>query len=135
MEQVSKAVVQKVLGITDALFLNGSASFDEEDGTILAVDSLLGCIYRIFVRGGRFEVWLQHDLFKKPTDSVIPGINGIKYYQGRVLCSNTDARTMICVDLEAGRAEGEPKLLFDSLNVDHLALDKEGVIYATTHIF
>jgi hypothetical protein len=132
---ITKASVRKVVDAPEALFLNGSASFSEEKGTILVVDSILGAIYQFSVHEGKLEKWLQHDLFMKPSDSQTPGINGIKYHNGSVFCSNTDARTILRVDLEGGQPKGELTLLYHDVGVDDFAIDKKGTIYAATHVY
>jgi hypothetical protein len=129
----SNAAIRKIVDAPEALFLNGSASFEE--GSILVVDSVLGVIYRVFVHEGRLEKWLQHDLFTKPSDSQTPGINGIKVHNGSVFCSNTDARTIIHVDLADGQPKGEPTLLYHDIGVDDFAIDEKGSIYAATHVY
>lgn len=133
----TSAAVSKVADVPDALFLNGSALLNREEGVILLADSILGAVYRLQISSAKVDVWIQHKRLEKVTDNpLLPGVNGIKVYKGALYLSNTEARTFLRVAIdESGASTGEIELLQENLNVDDFAFDADGSSYLTTHIF
>lgn len=133
----TSAAVSKVADVPNALFLNGSALLNREEGVILLADSILGALYRLQISSAKVDLWIQHERLEKVTDNpLLPGVNGIKVYKGALYLSNTDARTFLRIALdESGASTGEIELLQENLNVDDFAFDADGSSYLTTHIF
>lgn len=133
----TSATVSKVVDVPDALFLNGSALLNRDEGIILLADSILGAVHRLQISSAKVDVWIQHKSLEKVTDHpLLPGVNGIKVYKGALYLSNTDAKTFLRAPIDgSGASTGEVKLLQQKLNVDDFAFDTDGSSYLTTHVF
>ena len=133
----TSAAVTKVADIPDALFLNGSALLNRDEGIILLADSIVGAVYQLQISSAKVDVWIQHKLLEKVTDNpLLPGVNGIKVYKGALYLSNTDAKIFLRAAIDAsGASTGKVEILQEKLNVDDFAFDEEGSSYHTTHVF
>lgn len=133
----TSAAVTKVADIPDALFLNGSALLNRDEGIILLADSIVGAVYQLQISSAKVDVWIQHKLLEKVTDNpLLPGVNGIKVYKGALYLSNTDAKIFLRAAIDAsGASTGKVEILQEKLNVDDFAFDEEGSSYLTTHVF
>lgn len=131
------ANISKHVDIPDALFLNGSALLNYSSGTILLADSILGAIYSVDVHSATVKLWLQHEALGKVTDNpMMPGVNGIKFHNGYLYLSNTDAGKFLRADVtDNGDATGSVEVLEENLNVDDFCFDSEGSAYLATHVF
>lgn len=119
--------------IPEALFLNGSAPFLA--GSVLAVDSLLGRIYRIELASRRVSVWFAHELLTKITSfPLMPGGNGLKIFDGCVYVSNTDRALLLCVPIEPDGSAGALEVVAEHLRADDFAFDTAGFAYLCTHV-
>ncbi|KAJ6188429.1 hypothetical protein N7519_003337 [Penicillium mononematosum] len=65
---------EKIVDLVEAQFLNGMTILNKT-GAILIADSLAGCVYRLDVRTGDYEVVLEHESMKA-TGAI--GLNGIR---------------------------------------------------------
>lgn len=129
--------VSKHVEVPDALFLNGSALLSSADGTILLADSVLGALFCANVHSAKAKLWLQHKALGKVSDNpMLPGVNGIKVYNGYLYLSNTDARKFLRIRLSQTReAAGDVEVVAENLNADDFVFDSEGSAYLTTHVF
>lgn len=136
-DATASAAVSKVADIPDALFLNGSALLNRDEGIILLADSIVGAVYQLQISSAKVQVWIQHKLLEKVTDNpLLPGVNGIKVYKGALYLSNTDAKIFLRAAIDgSGGSTGEIELVQEKLNVDDFAFDTEGSSYLTTHVF
>lgn len=117
----------------DALFLNGMVSLT--NNIFLVCDSYKGCIWKYELDKNKAEVWLQHSLLARISDTdPMPAANGIKIFKDAIFVSNTAKQILIKIALN-NNEPGTPELFMDKLNLDDFAFDREGNIYATTHIF
>jgi len=92
----SSAKISKHVDVPDALFLNGSALLSYTTGTILVADSILSAVYSVNVHSATVKLWLQNKDLGKFTDNLMmPGVNGIKFHNGYLYLSNTDARKFL----------------------------------------
>jgi hypothetical protein len=131
------AKITKHVDVPDALFLNGSALLNSSSGTILLADSILGAVYSVDVHSATVKLWLQHKALGKTTDNpMIPGVNGIKFHNGYLYLSNTDAMTFLRASVTAtGDATGVVEVVEENLGVDDFTFDSEDSAYLTTHVF
>ena len=131
------AKISKHVDVPDALFLNGSALLSYSNGTILLAESILGAIYSVNVHSATVKLWLQHEALAKVTDNpMMPGVNGIKFHNGYLYLSNTDAKKFLRASITGtGDATGIIEVVQENLNVDDFCFDSEGSAYLTTHAF
>lgn len=120
--------------IADAEFLNGITRLN--NSTYLIADSYKGAIWKLDLRDNSTSLWLEHDLFKRPTpDEKYPGINGIKVHNNTVYVSNTTKFLIVKIPILENNDAGKPELFAQGLLVDDFTIDHTGNIYAATHIF
>jgi putative intracellular protease/amidase/uncharacterized protein YciI len=133
----SPAKITQHVDVPDALFLNGSALLSYLTGTILLADSILGAVYSVDVQAATVKLWLQHEALGKVTDNpMMPGVNGIKFHNGYLYLSNTDARKFLRASVTStGDATGMVEVVQENLNVDDFCFDSDGSAYLTTHVF
>jgi putative intracellular protease/amidase/uncharacterized protein YciI len=131
------AVISKYVEVPEAVFLNGSALLNYFTGTILVADSILGAVFAIDVHSAKVKLWLKHEALAKVTnDPQLPGVNGIKFHNGYLYLSNTDARKFLRASVTATwDATGSVEVIQENLNADDFAFDAEGSAYLTTHVF
>ena len=116
-----------------ALFFNGMATADHRQ--YLICDSYKGCIWKYDAEKNTAIIWIEHPLLSlaAPTNT-IPAANGIKIFHDTVFVSNTDKKLLLTIPLNAAPGT-TPDLFLEGQNLDDFAFDKDGTIYATTHIF
>lgn len=130
---LDKQTIVPILNLRDALFLNGMAFL--EKNVFLICDSYKGCIWKYNLETNTAEVWLKHPLLERVDHThTIPAANGIKIFNHTVFVSNTDKHFLIKIPLNNSYAS-TPELFMDQLNLDDFAIDVDGTIYATTHIY
>ena len=116
-----------------ALFLNGMASLDNNN--FLICDSYKGCIWKYNLGINEATVWLEHSLLKRGNESSpLPAANGIKLFENQLFVSNTEKHLLLNIPVVDNAAD-EPEIFLDGVNLDDFAIDNEGNVYATTHIF
>lgn len=129
----SKQAIVPLLNLQDALFLNGMATLD--NNAFLICDSYKGCIWKYDLETNTANVWLKDPLLERVDEThTVPAANGIKIFQKTVFVSNTDKHFLLKISLNNFLA-GTPELFLDKLNLDDFAIDDDGTIYATTHIY
>lgn len=122
------------LSLPDAIFLNGLVHLAEQ--RYLVADSYKGVIWLADLGAGRAQVWLADPLLARADDkSPLPAINGMKLAGQRLIVSNTAKQLLVEITLDAQGRPGAPKVLHERLNVDDFAIDSDGTIYATTHVY
>ncbi|MCJ1377325.1 hypothetical protein MMC17_000419 [Xylographa soralifera] len=133
----SPLLVSKLVDVPEAVFPNGSAVLDPSRGLFLVADSLLGALFAIDTKAATASKWLQHDALTKVTDDpYTPGVNGIKLHSGHLYLSNTDAKTFLRVGVSSDRTlAGEIETVLERCSIDDFAIDAQGDVYATSHVF
>ncbi len=120
--------------LPDAIFLNGLAHFEAD--IYLIADSYKGVVWRFNASNGQATEWLAHPLLSRAdTNNPIPAANGLKIRHRTVWVSNTARQTLLAIPVLASGAAGVPRVVKDHVNVDDFAIDDDGTIYATTHVY
>lgn len=126
--------VTTLLTIPEAAFLNGLTQL--EGDRYLIADSYRGAIWELDVSEKSARIWLEDPLLARRTaESVTPGVNGLKIFNGVVYASNSDQAHIVRIPIEADGAAGEPELFVESTQIDDFAFDTEGNLYGATHVF
>jgi len=121
------------LSVPTALFFNGMAAL--APGSFLICDAYAGLLWKYDLDSNQVIPWLRHEfLTRVDPNNAMPAANGIKVHEDTVFVSNTARNTLLAIPLIAGQP-GEPAIYLDDVNLDDFAIDANGTIYATTHIF
>ena len=137
-----KARVRKVLGIPEAIFLNGATALpsQSESGLVLIADSGLGVIWRVDTHAGSYSIALEDPAFKANASAPRKiGVNGVHYYDGYIYSSNTFSTPILArtpISLE-GWPTGPLEVFAESAEfavnggayTDEFALDREGNVW------
>ena len=122
--------------VPDAQGLNGATFLTPT--VVLANDATIGRIFRIDLETNTVTTWHEHPFYQRDPEQseLIPGINGIKIWNGAAYISNTSQMTILRTPLVGPDfAAGEPEVLHRDLIIDDFSMAADGTIYATTHIY
>ena len=122
--------VDEAVGLNGATFLTPTV--------VLANDATIGRIFRVDLGTETVATWAEHPLYQRDPhrSELIPGINGIKIWNGAAYISNTSQMTILRTPLVGPDfTAGEPEILHRDLVIDDFSLAADGTIYATTHIY
>jgi len=133
--QVDDKGTHKVIAkFPEAQHLNGITRL--KDSIYLIADSNKGAIWKLDVSDGSVSMWLKHDLLERPnSEKTYPGVNGIKIHNNIVYISNTTKFLMAKIPVMADSKAGELEVFKEDVWLDDFTIDKDGNIYAATHIF
>jgi len=126
--------VDVLISLPDAAFLNGLIHLS--DDRYLIADSYRGAIWQIALSERTADLWLEHPLLaRQSAESPIPGVNGLKVFDGTLYASNTDRLLLLKIGLaDTGEAQ-TPEVFLEQVNIDDFAFDAAGNLYGATHIF
>ncbi len=127
--------------LPQAIFLNGAAFLP--NGKLLVVDSKIGAIksaetgqiYAIDVNTGTVSLYFEHPLLGKanPQNTKFPGVNGIKYYMGKLLLTNSERATVLSIELDDNYAPQDINTIATGVVGDDFAVAQDGDMYIATH--
>lgn len=124
---------EKRVDVPGALFLNGCALLKES--AALAVDSILGKVFRIDLKNRTAAPWLDQELLRKAsTEPMLPGVNGIKVFGRYAYFSNSERSLILRAEINDDEAAGKVEVVQEQLVGDDFAFDKNGAIYIATHV-
>lgn len=127
-------LVEPCLTIPDAIFLNGMTSLT--GNRYLIADSYKGAIWEVDVVERTAQIWLQHKrLARSHPNHPFPAVNGLKIYNNTLYASNTQRQHLIRIPINSDYTPGTPELFLTNVNLDDFAIDVEGNLYATTHVY
>lgn len=122
-----------LVSMPDAIFLNGMTLLDGD--RVLIADSYRGAIWRLNVPEQTVHIWLEHPhLARSSSDNEFPAVNGLKIFDGVLYASNTEKMQLVKISL-LGDQPGEPEVFVAPVNLDDFAFDRQGNLYATTHVY
>jgi hypothetical protein len=121
------------IAASKARFLNGIAV--SADGLVLIADSAAGIIWRFDPDANALTEWLKAPLLSPdPTAPGRPGVNGLKFHDGKLYASNSSRGAICTVSItRQGRARGPCKPYAQTGPVDDFTFDSAGAIVAATH--
>ena len=121
------------LSVPEALFFNGITPL--APGSFLICDAYGGLLWKYDLDSNLVTPWVRHEFLARiDPNNPMPAANGIKVHEDTVFVTNTARNTLLTIPLIAGQP-GEPAIYLDDINLDDFAIDADGTIYATTHIF
>jgi len=133
--QVDDKGTSKIIAkFPEAQHLNGIAKL--EGSIYLIADSNKGAIWKLDISDGSVSMWLKHDLLERPSpEEPYPGVNGIEVFKNTVYISNTTKFLMAKIPVLNDGIAGELEVIKEGVFLDDFTFDKEGNIYAATHMF
>lgn len=124
---------EPLVEIAGARFLNGMAAFGRN--AVLVADSRLGRLYRVDLATRAVDVWLEDERpTPAPEAAFLPGANGLKIADGRVVVTSNSRALVFAVDIAPDGSPGAMTELAHRLRADDLAIGDDGALYLTTHI-
>jgi sugar lactone lactonase YvrE/uncharacterized protein YciI len=130
--------VETLAELADAKFLNGLARISPR--SLLVADSSSKTIWKIDLATRSASRWLTHEWLghrdpahEFPTNTFIPGANGIKRFKDAIYVSSTDRGLIVRVPIRNDGSAGEPSIWARDLVIDDFAFDVDGNLYGTTH--
>ncbi len=132
--KIAQSGVETLVTIADAIFLNGMTHLRGD--RYLIADSYLGAIWEFNATQKSAKVWLEHDVLdRRSLENPIPGVNGLKIFQGILYASNTQYQQLVRIPISADGSPGSPEIFVRNANIDDFAFDVQGNLYGTTHIY
>jgi hypothetical protein len=133
--QVSVSGDIKVLAtLPEAIFLNGLTRLEDE--RYLLADSFRGAIWEFNLKDNSSKIWLEDPLLaRSSSESQIPAVNGLKFFDGVLYASNTEKQLILKIAVDSFGNPEKPKIWVTNNNIDDFAFDVEGNLYGATHIF
>jgi len=129
-----KGTYKIIAKFPEAQHLNGITRL--KDTIYLIADSNKGAIWKLDISDGSVSMWLKHDLLERPSpEEPYPGVNGIKVFKNTVYISNTTKFLMAKIPVLDDGAAGQLEVTKGGVFLDDFTFDKEGNIYAATHMF
>jgi sugar lactone lactonase YvrE len=127
--------VATLMTLPEAVFLNGMTPLTGD--RYLIADSFKGAIWEIDAIAKTSKLWLQHEQLEpsKENPSPFPAANGIKICSNTLYISNTQRQYLIRVPISLDYAAGVPEIFLTNVNLDDLAFDVQGNLYAATHVY
>jgi MFS family permease len=114
-----------VAALPGAKFLNGLA-LDPCTGALLATDSTLGVVWRVWPRTGKAEIWASGAALQPSTSSGL-GANGLKVHDGSVWVSNSSKGTLLRIPVSPDGTAGSPFVIASGLpSIDDFAFISMG---------
>lgn len=126
--------VTTLLTLPEAIFLNGLTQLSSD--RYLVADSYRGAIWELNTVTATAQIWLEDQLLaRSTTESMTPGVNGLKIFAGTLYASNSDQAHIVQIPIQPTGEPGEPKLFVQNTQIDDFAFDTEGNLYGATHVF
>jgi len=123
--------VEPWVEIPDAYFMNGSTPLI--DGrTLLVCESATGRLLAVDMSARKWRTWLA-DPRLAPSDSRMPGANGVKVFGGFAYISVTDSNMLYRVKIAGDGAAGALETVAENLRADDFAFSRSGALYIATH--
>ncbi|MBC7939993.1 MAG: hypothetical protein H7Z19_09570 [Chitinophagaceae bacterium] len=130
--------VEVLVELPQAKFLNGLVRISPH--TLLVADSGAKTVWKIDLATRSASRWLTHEWLghrdaahEFPTNTFIPGANGIKRFKDAIYVSSTDRALIVRVPIRNDGSAGEPQVWARDLVIDDFAFDVDGSLYGTTH--
>ncbi|KAF4226661.1 hypothetical protein CNMCM6457_007494 [Aspergillus fumigatiaffinis] len=118
--------------IPDAQLLNGVATLNSAKGIVVIADSSAGCIWRVDINTGEYEVILKDaTMHPEPILGLKLGINGLKVLGNTIYYTNTPKKLFcrVQVDPISARATSPIEVISDTIEADDFAITSSGVAY------
>lgn len=120
--------------LPEAIFLNGLTHFQDE--RYLLADSFRGAIWEFNLNDNSSKIWLEDPLLaRNSSESPIPAVNGLKFFDGILYASNTEKQLILKIAVDAFGNPEKLETWVTNNNIDDFAFDVDGNLYGATHIF
>ncbi len=125
---------ETLAAIDGAMFLNGITLLS--NNKFLIADSYKGAIWEFDATTKKYSIWLADEkLARSNPQNSFPGVNGLKIYNGTLYATNTERQILLKVPIDANGQPGKPVVWLEKINGDDFAVDAQGNLYLTTHVY
>jgi hypothetical protein len=132
-----ESIAEKVVGIPEAVFLNGLSALPSKLGTVLVGDSFAGKVYAIDIWNASYSLTIDDPTFKPNSSAeIVLGLNGLHIKNDKLYYTNSEqspllARIPLSID---GHATGPAEVIASNaiypldlgFQSDDFALDSSG---------
>lgn len=126
--------VEQLTTLPEAMFLNGITPLSSD--LYVTADSYRGCIWQFDRTTRQASIWLEDPLLARSNpENPFPAANGIKRFGDTLYVSNTEKMLLLKIPIDAEERPGKPAIFVAPTNIDDFAFDREGNLYAATHVY
>ncbi|KAH8691244.1 hypothetical protein BGW36DRAFT_387931 [Talaromyces proteolyticus] len=130
-EVLQPAVVEKVVDIPEAIFLNGMTTLSSIEKTILVSDSGIGAVWRVDIANRGYQVVIE-DKTMEPGPPYNLGINGLHLRDHYLYYTNSALELFCRMPVKPdGTSAGNAEVLVTNHLGDDFTFDRSGNAYVT----
>jgi hypothetical protein len=120
--------------VEGAWLLNGITRL--EGDRFLIADSYTDRIFEFDLLSKKSSIWLADETLARTGAKVsIPGVNGLKIYNGVLYATNMDKAQIVKIPILSGGKAGRPDVWVRGVFGDDFSIDHSGNVYLTTHAY
>ncbi|WP_148613247.1 SMP-30/gluconolactonase/LRE family protein [Nocardioides rubriscoriae] len=121
--------------LPDDSFPNG-VTLSQDGRTAYVADSALGTVWRVDTASGETERAYEGDVLRaRRFVALPPGANGIHLVGEHAYVTNSDSGELLRFTIDSRGDLHDPEVLVRGVPADDFAVDEDGTIYLTTHIY
>jgi sugar lactone lactonase YvrE len=128
--------VEELVQLKEAALPNGITTL--KPGVLLVADSVKGLIWRVDMASRSVSQWLADPLlggFNPEIKPAIPAVNGLKQHGGFLYASNMSLNHFVRIKINADGSAGKAEVYVKDVFADDFAIDAQGRVFATTHVY
>jgi sugar lactone lactonase YvrE len=126
-------LVLRSLVLPGVVFGNGMVLSGKQ--ALLLTDSTEGLVWKVDLQSGHVEQWFRDPLLAPQPGSAKPAANGLRRTTGALLLTNSGARKVYRLPVDADdRPAGPLELLRETVGADDMAVAADGTVYVATHV-
>jgi sugar lactone lactonase YvrE len=122
---------EKFADVPGAIFPNGA--FRLERDRYLVADSIAATIWHLDYTSKSVTPWYQHAALGPKPDAWAPALNGLQMFSDFLYMSNSSTNQLLRIKVASGQPVGIPEVVYDDIELDDFAFDKDGTLYSATH--
>lgn len=123
----SPASVKKIVGIPEAVLLNGAETLPGESPCVLVADSVRGLVWKVEPEVGKASIFAEVKEMKPPILGLPVGVNGIKIRDGYLYWTNSGQKLFCRIAIgDDGKPNGEAEIVKEDVFSDDFVFDDDG---------
>lgn len=133
---IDNPIVQLIVKIDEAKFLNGLTAISERSDTVLVADSQAGLVWAVNTQFKTYRVAISDPATMAPrAGTQFPlGINGVRVHKDLLYYTSDATAEVYRVPISSkSSAKGDIEFFADVISPDDFAIDRNGDLYVTTN--